>query len=659
VVLIKYLGIHHEVEPTAVTPASIDQFIEAPHWTFAIRADSDFRFKVDRGIPVPSGIVGGAIRHAGSIRIVESATGHVQEIAEPEIAFAAPDVYTPDDGPDFNPLYLRPTGDQSPIVLELVHSMVEFLPATQALKLHYLNARISPAWAASMGRPDLGNWVIGTGEVIAAAEHVSGASTPGKPYEPNFGVGVDVSTGRLSSIQQVGHAGTFPTGTASLSMSTTSCNVGTVDVPWLAPMQEDHPVIHMAIYRLLDGRFEQIGVSEMKHGFFALSNSDCTPCQHPSGGTFLGVGCSDTYGVSNNSDRNYLAPRREINPYLGTWECTGSHFAGGQPDCVRRHGSSGHGVLDHRLVAQDADLNNAGATYYYEGYYIVRDDISRNNNWASKICTMTWNGSTWSFVTPSSNNPLVEGPVLSRFGDLRTTVAVPEDGQVMLAVKTTDLGGGVTHYEYALLNMDSDRQLRSFSLPVAGVPNITNIGFHDSDTDATNDWQVTVDQGTITWQTETYDQNPNAHALEFGLMFNFRFDAAAAPKEADATLGLFKPGTGSEVLASTTGPAQGSAAVAAASPAARVRLLAARPNPLHPSTRLQFELAGAADVKLEIYDAAGRLVRALVDRALAAGAHEATWDGRGAGNERVGSGVYYARMKAGDQIAVRPVLVVD
>ncbi len=99
--------------------------------------------------------------------------------------------------------------------------------------------------------------------------------------------------------------------------------------------------------------------------------------------------------------------------------------------------------------------------------------------------------------------------------------------------------------------------------------------------------------------------------------------------------------------------------LAAASPAARVRLLAARPNPLHPSTRLQFELAGAADVKLEIYDAAGRLVRALVDRALPAGAHEATWDGRGAGNERVGSGVYYARLKAGDQIAVRPVLVVD
>jgi hypothetical protein len=117
----------------------------------------------------------------------------------------------------------------------------------------------------------------------------------------------------------------------------------------------------MAIYREYNGRFEQIGVSDMKHGFFALSNDDCTPCQHPSGGTFLGVGCSDTYGSSNNSDRQWLGPRDEWRSMPGTWECTGSHFSGDQADCVRRHGSSGHGSTDHRLVALDSELATPGA----------------------------------------------------------------------------------------------------------------------------------------------------------------------------------------------------------------------------------------------------------------------------------------------------------
>jgi len=78
--------------------------------------------------------------------------------------------------------------------------------------------------------------------------------------------------------------------------------------------------------------------------------------------------------------------------------------------------------------------------------------------------------------------------------------------------------------------MNSDRQIRSFSLPVVGVPNIINIGFHDNDADPTNDWRVTVENGAITWQTDTYAVNPGANALVFGYMFNFRFDASAAPE---------------------------------------------------------------------------------------------------------------------------------
>jgi hypothetical protein len=58
-----------------------------------------------------------------------------------------------------------------------------------------------------------------------------------------------------------------------------------------------------------------------------------------------------------------------VNPYTGIWNCIGSHFSGGLPDCVRRHGSSGHDAVEHRLVVEDADLGLAGASYFYEAAY--------------------------------------------------------------------------------------------------------------------------------------------------------------------------------------------------------------------------------------------------------------------------------------------------
>lgn len=657
--LLKDLGI--EIQDVAGTlPRPDGLFMERPNWTFAIDASSDLGFRTVTGVPVPGGLTGGAIHHRGSFTIAIAATGKREEIQAPEIAYIDPAVYSPDDRPVFPSLYLRAGGDDGAIVYELHDSMFEFDRAAQVLKIHYLNLRVSKPWAEQAGRPDLAGWFVGMADLVAGVELVSATGIEPEPYVPNFDSGVlDVKLGILDSIQQAGHDGIFPTGTAGVTMATTSCNVGTVDVPWLAPMQEDHPLIHMALYRLQGGRFEQIGVSWMKHGFFALSNSQCTACQHPSNGTFLGVGCSDTYGPGNNSDRNYLGPRSEVDPYQGTWECTGSHFAGGQPDCVRRHGSTGHGATDHRLVVQDADLDNPGTQYYYESCYVVRDDLSRNNNWGSRLCTMSWTGSVWSFSTPSQNNALREGPALGRWGDLQTTVnAASGDGEVMLSVQVTDLGGGTWHYEYALLNKDSDREIRSFTLPVVGVEGITNLGFHDNDAKVGNEWQVTLDPSTLSWSTETYDQNPNANSLVFGYMYNFRFDAAAPPVAVDATLGLFRPGTGTTVAAATSGPQNAALGVPGAPPAARARLLPARPNPFARSVTIPLELAAGAEVRLDVYDAAGRLVRTLREGNLAAGAQDVVWDGTDAAAKPVRAGVYYARLSVGGTVAVQPMVLV-
>ena len=633
---------------------------EEPAWAFPIREGSDLQFRTEHGVALSPGSVAGALRLDGAITLRDRATGKDLRLTDLEIAHTAEPDSRPSPMDRTGPLHLRSAATEL-VFCELVHSMFDFRSKARMLQVYYLNARLTDEWAQAIGRPEVAGWVIGMGEVHADVGLLSFTPPSTAPRQPVFQGGfLDVGLAGLESIQQVGHAGSFPSGSVALSLITTICNVGTVDVPWLAPMEEDHPLIHMALYRLLDGRFEQIGVSWMKHGFFAQSGTACASCPNTSDGTYLPVECSDIYGISNNSNRTYLGPRSEVNPYTGTWECTGSHFAGGVADCSRRHSSTGHNVLDHRLVAADADLANPGATYYYEAYYVVHGDQSLPNNWGSRRCDMSWSGSVWNFSTPSASNPLVEGPALGRWGDLSTSVDVATgDGQVLLAVQTTDLGGGAFHYEYSLLNLNSDRQIRSFSLPIVGVLNLTHIGFHDNDADPTNDWPVTIENDAITWQTDTYAQNPDANALVFGYMFNFRFDADAAPAALDARCGLFKPGTGSEVAAATRGPTNVTTAVREPGTGPRTRLIGLRPNPSSHTTTISYELATAAEVRLEIYDAAGRLVRSLVHERLGAGTKVVVWDGKGDDGSPAPAGVYHARLRSGEATFAKSLVVMN
>jgi hypothetical protein len=71
------------------------------------------------------------------------------------------------------------------------------------------------------------------------------------------------------------------------------------------------------------------------------------------------------------------------------------------------------------------------------------------------------------------------------------------------------------------------------------------------------------------------------------------------------------------------------------------------PNPFNPTTRIAFGLSAPAHVSLRIYDAAGRLVRALVNEARRAGRYEESWDGRDSSGRSVASGIYFYKLTAG------------
>jgi hypothetical protein len=71
-------------------------------------------------------------------------------------------------------------------------------------------------------------------------------------------------------------------------------------------------------------------------------------------------------------------------------------------------------------------------------------------------------------------------------------------------------------------------------------------------------------------------------------------------------------------------------------------LLGVQPVRVRMAMRLQ--LPAAMHARLAIYDVAGRRVRVVLDRNLAAGETAATWDGCNAAGAAVGSGVYFARL---------------
>jgi flagellar hook assembly protein FlgD len=69
------------------------------------------------------------------------------------------------------------------------------------------------------------------------------------------------------------------------------------------------------------------------------------------------------------------------------------------------------------------------------------------------------------------------------------------------------------------------------------------------------------------------------------------------------------------------------------------------PNPVRIEARLAFDLPQRADVRLAVYDAAGRLVRNLVQSRMPPGRHVVAWDRRDERGRRVGSGSCFVRLR--------------
>ncbi len=394
-----------------------------------------------------------------------------------------------------------------------------------------------------------------------------GAGQPALGQTVCDSIGPDVIVGEIPGAANYSSVG----GIEAFSIGTTACNIGDDILLW-TDNSTFHPVIGQNMFRLKDARFEQIGQAWLKHGFAALQNDACgCGCIDSGVLDFLNAGCSDPYSAFLNGLQNGMGPKFEVNAYTGDflWPPTGISTTGNS--------------IYKRVQVKIPDLDptqDGGGSYYVEAQYIASDDSAAGNhfnNVSYRAASISGSGSSWTLNLTGSTHrelPAIEAWRLADPSVNLVTADVPSGGRFYLGWKVTDLGGGQWGYEFALYNMNSDRSAGVFRVPLPAGSTVSSNGFHDVDYhsgepyDGT-DWLVTIVSNEISWATRPHATNPDANALRWGALYNFRFVADAAPTSiTDVEVGLFKPGTPSSIMIplSGIGPANDDCANATAIP---------------------------------------------------------------------------------------------
>lgn len=369
--------------------------------------------------------------------------------------------------------------------------------------------------------------------------------------------GADVTVHELNGTRHWGSEGT----THAYSIGTVACSQGTEPVNWCDDDNNgclpdatvaDHPVIGQNLYRLTNGRFEQIGMSWLKHGFSAVAVSspgcgDGTCSQSVGERDHLEVGCTDAYSAAFNGNQP-LGKRSSVNP------TTGEHPV--------RPSSGGDGI-DERLQVEEGDIDpslNPGARYWVEGHYVAPDDADDGNalNNAS-YREVSFEIGTLELIligsTQRRESAIAAWESVDPQVELVSVDLINHDpAERFHAARRVSGAAGDWHYEYVIHNLNSDRGARRFEIRFPGTVSVTAAGFRDVDYHSgevydTSDWSIDVDlaQGTVEWYTDPYAVDEHANALRWGTMYSFWFDADQPLEGVVHTLELFKPGAPSQV----------------------------------------------------------------------------------------------------------------
>ena len=450
--------------------------------------------------------------------------------------------------------------DRSEPLFDLTSVAIQFSAAEGELQL-LAEIGISESWADRLGLPEARGLVIGVVTVEAELSSIGqpaaepgGCATGGTAGEAGStaSVGPDVLVADLQSTIRFDRVGDI----TAFAVGTTACNIGTQRLNWISHTNQ-HPVIIQNLYRLDDRGFQQIGMSWVKHGFYAVSQSLCSTCNDPTNGTQLGVGCSDPYSASLNGVQTNMSPRSTVNGHTGYFPYP---WSGPVQNTIAR-----------RLQVHDADLDpaqNPNARYFIEGHYVTADDAAagnQDNNASYREITIGNPSASTYYLSIVPSYPTRRGQAAVRAWQdadptvTETDIRVPGEGLFILAADARPTGAGTWRYRYALQNLNSDRSARSFSVqfPLGGT--VQSVVFHDVEYHSGEpyegtDWEAVFDGQRLTWSTASYAVNANANALRYDAIYSFSFESNVEPGDGKVVLGLFKPGLPTEVVAPTLGP---------------------------------------------------------------------------------------------------------
>jgi len=357
----------------------------------------------------------------------------------------------------------------------------------------------------------------------------------------------DLIAGDITSPAQFGSSG----GVTAYAFGHVMCNIGTAPATVISSTNQ-HPLTTENLFRysVVDGagRMVQVGQGWCFHHFCEVQQSLCGTCQPFGSGCAAGLGvlCSSPTSASNMGGQSFLGPRWQVNAQTGAF--------------VYPPPLPGGGVLAGRLQVAQSDLDpsmQVAPVYFAEQVMVAPDDAlaGRNNNNAShrRVLVGGFVAGGWALSVSGSTvreSPAIEAWLALDPGNTAGAASTaPGFGRVYVVSSATDLGGGVWQYEYGVYNLNADRAVGGFSVPVPATAALSQIGYtdveyHSAGNPYSNEvWLGVRSGGMLTWSCDSFGTNPNANAIRWGTMYNFRFRANMPPTSGEVTLAAFKPGT--------------------------------------------------------------------------------------------------------------------
>lgn len=415
------------------------------------------------------------------------------------------------------------------------------------LTMERMDVSIAAELARRLGQPAfagqyIGEMVLGSQLNIpgGALTEVRGGTCADRPKWPTEGFVADVGLTNMNSIQDVGSLSTAQGDFELVAPSSSLINLQGLDgadVTWFEkftgtfpPYNTDqHPYLIWNMYRVdSSGRMEQIGRSGIKHAFFTVNQNCTVNCGDGgipgAGGHILWPGCRDTYPVGNNDNPGDIGPRDEVNPLTGVFVSTGSFFDQIPPGGNGVQDNSSTAPGENRMQVLTDDLQIADADYFFESWYVIRDDSNIFNSMGFNQITPVNNpggSDSWSYSQGAFN----VGAVIDQWvapatdpasGSQNVAFFSPSVGHFKLAVRTTDLGGGLFQYDYMLMNFDVNAGIAALTFDGVSGVEPDSINFHDVDQDTGNDWSVST--GPLRFAAAPGEQMPWGNGYTFSFV---------------------------------------------------------------------------------------------------------------------------------------------